>query len=578
MKGILKYQLGGKTEKINKIQSKLGLPQTGEWNPETEKLYRQKMQETGLSNIDLANQIVNKSESDQVPVIESFGKYKQCTAEGCAGFVTTKGAELLKINRNKYSKETGSEGSDAWTRKPYLIDKGGIELDVNDYSKINVGDVIGLDRGSYGSSIDSNWNKSRDKKKYPRSTENVHVGIVVGKTKDGVPVVEHYSAAKKMSYREPINNMKELGNYTTKWAVRPNINQKQQTVSEKKPSIDDRRLEVKTENPIRKQYVQSINDNLPKFAEISGLSQDELLGLGKIATGILQRESESGETSTPLGLKEAFANAAYTLGIKDTPASQGLTQIKPTVFQNNDGTFTFAGKYKPYFKIENLNNSSDAANATMLNLIQNYKSIKTKYPNMTNEQLWSAVARSHKGLDKQGINNVLNYEDEYSGKALMDASDVTYKGDNLPTIERIRTLREAMKNNIPAENLLNEVVVTPSKEQQNQRYGLTLAKAFEQGGLLKYKKGGKKNWLKDAVNPEHKGYCTPMTKSTCTPRRKAFAMTMKKHHGFHKKEEGGLLAFKKGGYLKDKNTYITKDGKETKRGLWANVYLKNKGK
>lgn len=30
------------------------------------------------------------------------------------------------------------------------------------------------------------------------------------------------------------------------------------------------------------------------------------------------------------------------------------------------------------------------------------------------------------------------------------------------------------------------------------------------------------------------------------------------------------------GYLKDKNTYITKEGKSTKRGLWANVYLKKK--
>ena len=39
-----------------------------------------------------------------------------------------------------------------------------------------------------------------------------------------------------------------------------------------------------------------------------------------------------------------------------------------------------------------------------------------------------------------------------------------------------------------------------------------------------------------------------------------------------------LEEFKKGGYLKDKNTYVTKDGKETRRGLWANVYLKNKNK
>jgi hypothetical protein len=37
-----------------------------------------------------------------------------------------------------------------------------------------------------------------------------------------------------------------------------------------------------------------------------------------------------------------------------------------------------------------------------------------------------------------------------------------------------------------------------------------------------------KNWLKGAVNPEHKGYCTPMTKSTCTPKRKALAKRFKK--------------------------------------------------
>lgn len=37
-----------------------------------------------------------------------------------------------------------------------------------------------------------------------------------------------------------------------------------------------------------------------------------------------------------------------------------------------------------------------------------------------------------------------------------------------------------------------------------------------------------KKWLKDAINPEHEGYCTPMSKSTCTPRRKALAKRFKK--------------------------------------------------
>lgn len=37
----------------------------------------------------------------------------------------------------------------------------------------------------------------------------------------------------------------------------------------------------------------------------------------------------------------------------------------------------------------------------------------------------------------------------------------------------------------------------------------------------------KKNWIKGAVNPKHKGYCTPMSKATCTPRRKALARRFK---------------------------------------------------
>lgn len=37
-----------------------------------------------------------------------------------------------------------------------------------------------------------------------------------------------------------------------------------------------------------------------------------------------------------------------------------------------------------------------------------------------------------------------------------------------------------------------------------------------------------------------------------------------------------LPVMKKGGYLKNESTYVTKDGKETQRGLWSNVYLKKK--
>ena len=38
----------------------------------------------------------------------------------------------------------------------------------------------------------------------------------------------------------------------------------------------------------------------------------------------------------------------------------------------------------------------------------------------------------------------------------------------------------------------------------------------------------KKNWIKSAINPAHKGFCSPETKKTCTPRRKALAHTLRK--------------------------------------------------
>jgi hypothetical protein len=47
---------------------------------------------------------------------------------------------------------------------------------------------------------------------------------------------------------------------------------------------------------------------------------------------------------------------------------------------------------------------------------------------------------------------------------------------------------------------------------------------FEEGK----KKKKKKNWIQDAINPEHKGFCSPVTKKTCTPRRKALALRFKK--------------------------------------------------
>lgn len=71
--------------------------------------------------------------------------------------------------------------------------------------------------------------------------------------------------------------------------------------------------------------------------------------------------------------------------------------------------------------------------------------------------------------------------------------------------------------------------------------------AKEDGGIIdELKKGG---WLKGAVNPSHKGWCTPLSNPHCTGHRRAFALMMKKKHGFHK--EGGPTPAKAAEMLHD---------------------------
>lgn len=87
-------------------------------------------------------------------------------------------------------------------------------------------------------------------------------------------------------------------------------------------------------------------------------------------------------------------------------------------------------------------------------------------------------------------------------------------------------------------------------------------------GQAMMKKGG--HWLKGAVNPAHKGYCTPMSKPTCTGHRRAFAMMMKKKHGFH--QTGGEIGPE---YYWDPVDF---DPAMAKEGKWIQGAVKHPGR
>jgi|APCry1669193128_1035447.scaffolds.fasta_scaffold02207_13 hypothetical protein len=77
------------------------------------------------------------------------------------------------------------------------------------------------------------------------------------------------------------------------------------------------------------------------------------------------------------------------------------------------------------------------------------------------------------------------------------------------SIKKIASGKKMAKTSVKMAKKKNEIMMDKSQTMKN-------------GGKAK-----KKNWIQEAVNPKHKGYCTPMTKATCTPKRKALAMTFK---------------------------------------------------
>jgi hypothetical protein len=467
-----------KQNRVKLIQKKLSLPETGIWNRETESAYRNEMRKTGADAVSLSSKLLNKQSDSNRPIISNFGKYRQCTDKGCAEYATTLGSELLGMNRNEFKTKVNANGN-AWERKSYLKDAGGQDVDMSNHGNFKVGDNVGLDRQIGSKEGDKNGHLAKDKSN-KRSSGNPHVGVVVGFTDKGEPVIEHNDSGTV--YRQPLSQVQLHKKYTPIWAMRPNYGDRE-TIKKEPVVLNDKRLKINSDNPIRKQFVETINNNLSKFVETSGLSQDDILHLGKMSLGILENESESGNTKTPLGLKRFVADLAFKTGLKKEPASEGLTQIKPTVFNNPDGSLTYAGKYKPYFGIESVtNNPKDSANATMLNLIQNYKRIKEKNPDVPKETLLTMVARSHKGLSDRGLENIKNDEDSYSAGVFKNSEDVTFDGDTSPKIEDIRKRRQARYNET-VKNMLPKPILDSISNSQTASNN-TPRKIFSKGGII----------------------------------------------------------------------------------------------
>lgn len=204
-------------------------------------------------------------------VDSELNKTFTCSTTNCSEYTTTAYANLLGKERAEIEKGVAT---DAWYKRSKVLNSGGTDLykrqrdgsEGNWWEGLDLkeGDFVGLADGSPRKTmnfpdIDEEGNQ---KEKYER-----HSGIIVGKTADGVPIVEHNYLGTVL--REPINNIKAKKTYYANSIYRSNHTAENQDYLLKK-SLNRQNLE--------KDIQEGIEFEIPKFKEIEG---NEKLGIDK---------------------------------------------------------------------------------------------------------------------------------------------------------------------------------------------------------------------------------------------------------------------------------------------------------
>jgi hypothetical protein len=271
-----------------------------------------------------------------------------------------------------------TSNQDAWYAKASVLKAGGKEVwnesMKNDYSKMQIGTYVSLDRPFDWYGLKS----SKDKSLTLKDNENIeHRGVVVGFDNDGTPMIKHGSASGKTV----VQRMDKLKLPDHDWSYKaksaytsasimgkeivdkrfykkpeeadvisytPTVNQTAvQKLNSRMPAGVKPLGEVKApaakENEIK--FIQSLNQNLAKQTQILGLEKSEANLIAKVAFGIFHNESEAGYSKTPIGGKMLAKSLFSSLGMTKSSPSLSDVQFKfDDLSKNADGSTSKVGQ------------------------------------------------------------------------------------------------------------------------------------------------------------------------------------------------------------------------------------------
>jgi hypothetical protein len=282
----------------------------------------------------------------KLPIYKGPTEFSECKGDGCSRIASKTSANLYGVSYKDVNPQN------AWYKKAAVLKGGGKVVwdakESKDFSNVQVGDFVSLDRPGN----DKKNLKSPIKGYSLKDNEtNEHVGVIIGKNKDGKLLVKHGSENGK-SYVQPIDNLflHEYGfNYKPVSIYRPKS-------LEGKKLFDKRYYQSKGVDEIHfsESYIPSDNEtkflkSLNSSSEIAqqtlGISEKDEKMLRKLSFAMFENESKGGKTKVPIGGKMILADLANKLGFKKTSTSLGDIQLKyDDIKYNKDKSISKAGK------------------------------------------------------------------------------------------------------------------------------------------------------------------------------------------------------------------------------------------
>lgn len=364
------------------------------------------------------NYTVNRDLPDgYLPVIQP-GQEACVEGKGCSFNVSVKMGDLLGNIA-----DGPLWANDAWFNKSDILNKGGdLIYDSNSkiynqmgkvpkevYSKLQVGDYVQLNRTDTASS-----GKFAAQTKDGLQNEQIeHLGFVVGKDKDGTPLIWHGSETGKAFIKridEPItldDHDKNIFTYKVSSIVRsPNLKDVDFSGLQNSPyytPVDPNKKLVPKQGATEAQVqaAKSFNNSIGQFKNL-GYSQDDANYVGQILIGgIMTRESKGAEDwkvapkqAAAYLIKDVAGMDAFDVNVpgigkvrvpgkefEGDQASVGVYQIKPDYnFRTKDGGLNPLGKklQRLGVKVEDITSDNIQAQtiAGTLILLDNYKKLK----------------------------------------------------------------------------------------------------------------------------------------------------------------------------------------------------------